>query len=614
MLQREVDRGDLVDRLAAAQRTPEQDISDYQSKVRTQLDEQRNYLEERINNPPAPLDTRNPTGIVAQTNAALDRTRVSIARAFEQRDYLDTRGVQLRADIAKMATKHPREAREARQYVDDVRDIARIRLDENSPEMIMTETLLQSAASQVMELAEAEQAILRESTKIIQAEKGELIVPQMMKQVIDDHWSPLVEELLPENEIGILARNDLRQAMINIEEKVQDGDFTKALRFYTDFFKTYATMSPGFHVRNAISATIMNMTDNVKMRYIVQAGKLWKEYRRNPSQFMLDHGVWSEAPDEIGQAFMATMGSGAGGQFLEMGVGPSIRPQSKAFNNTFTRKSKIVGEWVEGPVRLAAALDSVLGQGHDVHSALSRITRLHFDYSQVSKFDEKMKLLVPFWTFASRNLPLQVSQMWLNPRVYQQYNSLVRNIRDENDPYVPDYWLDQGAFTMGGSIGGDPLYLAPDLQHTRIQEQVQNFQDPSKLLSELNPLIRVPLETMVTKRKLYTGQQFSGTDEPADRELAPFIPLLGLLGQLSPNPQGGRQLASEESAYALRSLIPPMQQISRLFPSPEDEFNAGRVQQTMLRYLGIPAYQLNQQSIQSEKRRRMNEARMARAG
>ena len=193
-----------------------------------------------------------------------------------------------------------------------------------------------------------------------------------------------------------------------------------------------------------------------------------------------------------------------------------------------------------GPVRLAATLDSVLGQGHDVHSALSRITRLHFDYSQVSKFDEKMKLLVPFWTFASRNLPLQVSQMWLKTRGCT--SSTTRWSATSGTRTIPTSRTvpagHQGAFTMGGSIGGDPLYLAPDLQHTRIQEQVQNFQDPSKLLSELNPLMRVPLETMVTKRKLYTGQQFSGTDEPADRELAPFIPLLGLLGTVVTQPAG----------------------------------------------------------------------------
>ena len=134
-----------------------------------------------------------------------------------------------------------------------------------------------------------------------------------------------------------------------------------------------------------------------------------------------------------------------------MGVDHRIRPQSKAFNDTFTRKSKIVRQWVEGTVRLGhhARLRArpgsrrALGVVTDHPPALRLLAGV-----EVRREDEAAG---PLQAFAGPNLPLQVSQMWLNQRVYQQYNSLVRNIRDENDPYVPDYWLVEDQVTMTDS-------------------------------------------------------------------------------------------------------------------------------------------------------------------
>ena len=76
------------------------------------------------------------------------------------------------------------------------------------------------------------------------------------------------------------------------------------------------------------------------------------------------------------------------------------------------------------------ALDTIESRRHRA-SAYDRLARIHFDYAAVSKFDEKAKKLIPFWTFMSRNLPMQISEMWTKPKVYAWYNSFVRNFAGE---------------------------------------------------------------------------------------------------------------------------------------------------------------------------------------
>ena len=58
---------------------------------------------------------------------------------------------------------------------------------------------------------------------------------------------------------------------------------------------------------------------------------------------------------------------------------------------------------------------------------MARIAKFHFDYTEMSDLDRMARRFIPFWTFMSRNLPLQMEQMFTNPRMYLQYQNLKRN-------------------------------------------------------------------------------------------------------------------------------------------------------------------------------------------
>src|SRR4030095_5905598 len=95
----------------------------------------------------------------------------------------------------------------------------------------------------------------------------------------------------------------------------------------------------------------------------------------------------------------------------------------------------------------ALALHS-FNKGESEWQALARVKMIHFDYSEANRFDAKMRLMIPFWTFMSRNLPLQVQQMVLNPKMYQEWRNLRRNLGAGIGPQPePEYFRDaQGVY------------------------------------------------------------------------------------------------------------------------------------------------------------------------
>lgn len=59
------------------------------------------------------------------------------------------------------------------------------------------------------------------------------------------------------------------------------------------------------------------------------------------------------------------------------------------------------------------------------------VDMLHFDYSDMSNFDKKMKTIAPFWIWTSRNLPLQMRHMLGDPRMLLRYEHVRRNMNDQ---------------------------------------------------------------------------------------------------------------------------------------------------------------------------------------
>lgn len=420
---------------------------------------------------------------------------------------------------------------------------------------------------------------------------------------------------IPENEFSFVAKFDdgfveLSKFFPNIQVKkelaeivsnvhrLQDPivvrEFSNFMSKYTKFFKAYATLSPGFHIRNAMSNTFMLFAGGGDLNNLGEGLRMSRSWL-DASKRGLNVDQWiKELP-----LSMQTRAKNSMSAFFQSGGGISSDFFDYAKPIRGTNTSKNAGRWVENHSRFMMSWDGV-AQGLDAEAAAIRTRRFLIDYADISTGDRVMRQIVPFWMWTSRNLPMQISNMWINPKAYAIYNTFKRNFNaDKEGDVVPAWMKEVGAFKL--PFGKD-LYATPDFGFNRVNQQIKEFQDPQRLLSNVNPLLRVPIELM-GGRQLYSNRPFSQNpvkvENGAGAILQPFLQGLGF-GETGPN---GDKFVNDKAYYALRNLIPFAGTAERLTPSIDTYQQRGYVN-PLLGFLGVPGRQVKEQEKQGELIRR----------
>jgi hypothetical protein len=408
---------------------------------------------------------------------------------------------------------------------------------------------------------------------------------------------------------NIGVREELKEIYENVHRITEPQtvrELNKMLGSYTRFFKAYATLSPGFHVRNAMSNTFMLFAAGGSMRNLMQGLEISKQWIKASADGKTVEQWLSTIPAEkagvVRDAFMAAAASGGGltddfmGQMLPFG----------------TKTSKRFGQWIEQHSRFMLAYDGVM-KGMDMNLSSARVKRFLIDYQDLSNADQLMRQIVPFWMWTSRNLPMQIQNMWANPKAYALYNNLKDNLSDDQEgDIVPSWMTEIGSFKL--PFGKD-LYATPDLGFNRIQQQVQELRDPQRLMGNVNPAIRVPLELLGGKQ-YFSGREFSETPIPVQTGLTTPVasilqPILQGLGFGSTGADG-QKFVNDAAYYGIRNLLPPVAVAERLTPSMETYRARGAIN-PLIGWLGIPVRQVKPQDVENEAyKRRMQIASIER--
>jgi hypothetical protein len=213
-----------------------------------------------------------------------------------------------------------------------------------------------------------------------------------------------------------------------------------------------------------------------------------------------------------------------------------------------------------------------------------------------------MRRLVPFWTFMSRNVPLQLQQMVLQPRAYQHYRSFVRNFSDpESDQSIlPDWMRAAGGFRVTPGLA-----LTPQVGLNNVSNDLEQLTNPTRMLSAANPLIKAPLSVM-TNRNFFQDYDYGDRMERLEGINSVLGPALGLAG-VSESLPGGGQAAPQAWVEAGRDLLPPLRLLARLTGAGERYEGAGKQQTAALSLLGLPLRRFNAEDAFNEAERRANE-------
>lgn len=231
-------------------------------------------------------------------------------------------------------------------------------------------------------------------------------------------------------------------------------------------------------------------------------------------------------------------------------------------------------------------------QGMDPEEAAARVNKFLINYQDISTLDKNARAIQPFWMWMTRNLPLQIENMWMSPSTYVKYNAFKNALTDEEgtSPFVPDFLKEQGAFKV--KIG-KTWYLNPQLGFPGAGAlnpiQVAAGGDVYELLSGITPALRVQIEREINK------QLFSG---------APIMkPSLG-------NAENERIMRS----YLLSQILSPLGVMGRYLSSiPGDEpkwlqtLTGSKLDKELastLSTIGMPGFRLSTQQEKNEILRR----------
>lgn len=434
------------------------------------------------------------------------------------------------------------------------------------------------------------------------ARAGKVI--EVTKDQIMSGWKAYKSKVTGES---LAIDSELDRTIRNLATAFEDpGKVWGAVDSYTKFFKTYATATPGFHIRNAMSASFMNFSDGVSARNQVDGAKVWTAHFRNPSgQWWNDASIPARYRGQTAKDVVAAVyNSGAGGQFSAAEIGERAfakGSKSKAgkllMDNLWVRGSKRSGEYVEGAVRSGMALDSLARPGYagrsgTIEGATQRINRIHFNYSQASKVDAKIRRVVPFWTFLSRNVPLQMQQMVLNPRSYAHYQSFVRNFQDPNSDNsdLPEWMRQNSAFRVTPTMA-----LMPDIGATQLQANLNTLTSPMKLASMLGPQFKAPAQ-LLTGKNFFYGSDYGDDDfKELKGPMSVLTPFMEALGQTEDMPGGGTAIPAVQFD-ALKDLLP--------FLGTTDRLSGDNQAQGVRTFLGIPARDVTQDDLDKERKRK----------
>ena len=349
-------------------------------------------------------------------------------------------------------------------------------------------------------------------------------------------------------------------------------EINRFMRQFYGLWKGYAILRPGFHVRNFYSGMY-----NLYLEAgpgAIKSAKKWRKFHkmveRNPGDYMTEarQVFGDETAERLQQAWVAVSATGSGQIAGELSNASLMRASWNPLSERFgpLRGSRRFGEKVENVIRGSHAFD-VLERGGTLEQAIDTVNKWQFNYTDLTTWDQNIKLAMPFWTFFSRNIALQ-AQEWVRTagRLNRSFVNFDRNVGYglPEDRDVPAWYKEAGAIQLTG--GERAKYLFTDLPAAVWPGQLSDLSTPSgvaQLLGGTAPWIKVPIEG-IAGRQLFSGVPIKDEFVPLPVGLRniPGIEALPFVEQSS----SGTPMIEAKNLNALMSFLPGLSSAERLFP------------------------------------------------
>jgi hypothetical protein len=488
-------------------------------------------------------------------------------------------------------------------------------------------------------LAQAEDAVVanRELIDIVKTGRFGAIMAPVEARVLEG-WEAILG-------LGVQAPEQLLSVWKpNLQKMLAKSNAGMTQRFLAasrDLFKTYAITSVGFVVRNSYSSMFMNAVAGVDGMTAVNGVKAMNALNKYGAVKWLDElGIVDPVlRGQYDQALKAAIATGLQGSFTDLrepvlagtlgervinllnktgldstSLGTRMQPvaenaadfvRRQGFStNSYTRGVRRANTRVEAAVRFPMALDTIL-KGGSYDDAVAKVTRYHFDYSDLSKLDEVALQFVPFWIWTTRNIPNQITNQFMRPNAYNIFEKVQQTLPVDSEQILPEWQesrepLGFGRFNV--PLLGEGYYTSqPDMPQQRLQEGLRSILDPRRLIGQAYPFVKLPVEYFAKKQLGIDVGPFPERTPARGLELA-AVNVLESIGFDPKYDKEGNKTIAGFTQYALGNAIPLISRIQRLSGGSlgGKENYATRTGQSWLNELGIPITIIKDGNVRSE--------------
>ena len=375
------------------------------------------------------------------------------------------------------------------------------------------------------------------------------------------------------------------------EQFTKDKDnFLKVYDKFTNVWKKMATTSVGFHVRNAFGNAFQMYLDvgaealNPKWLQIAnEVGKdsaevLFKSVDGVEYTGKMVNDLFKQVGlDDVTQLSTEFNKARKGNITIDELINGVTKPKTNPIEAIFNTSQK-VGDNIEKLAK-RQQFSILLERGYSPLEAKQHVDKFLFDYSDLTDFEtDFMKRIIPFYTFAKKNMELQIDTLLHNPTPVKNARRILDNQRKvnvskEEEQLIKDNDKDKIITNFGG-------------KKRTISTNLPWIQDVNPLGS-LNPIIKTPLELATNKNFTFGNdiEQYGGQV----KEASPIEGLLGgILGQTEIGEDGTKYI-NAKAKHLITNALPSVRTMDRSFENVTSDDKLGG----LMALLGLGGQEFN---------------------
>ena len=394
------------------------------------------------------------------------------------------------------------------------------------------------------------------------------------------------------------------ESMARLRDPVRTGEFVSKYDKVINYWKAQAVATPGFVFRNLLGGTwINNQIAGVPVSYQIRidimrrkalkvaaedgrqgdvaygARKISAEGKSTKAGYGLmnvEPAEWDVMADwaETGMGNTGITSMEVNSAINDMGMSwreaGTINPVSRDFY-LFAAIGRL-NQRAEFTLRGSLA-HHVMMNGGSREEALNAVYKYHFDYGNLTALDQRIKRVIPFWTWQKNILPVLLESFGTRPQAWARLVQVKGELEltSDKEGLVPDYFGENMAIRLPFTAGGNRVYAMADLPFRDLARYLKSPTSPSRSLIEgALPHYKLPIE-LWAKKRTFADIPFTGRYQQvpiAIEKLPGAMQLLGAFGKAEKN-KAGEWKMRDQDIYIIEQLMPILGRARRLAPNEE---------------------------------------------